>query len=102
MFDRRLEVETAMPSATGRKYFMTQASAKASFSNAPLSPDAHAARLRREMYSRGLILFAAFASFLLSVSLWFSGSELEGVFVGVWVPSIISLGAFLLPRRLDT
>ena len=44
---------------------------------------------------------AAFASFVLSVSLWFSGNELEGIFVGVWVPSIISLGAFLLPRGMN-
>jgi hypothetical protein len=56
-------------------------------------------RARREDAARGLILLAAFASFVLSVSLWFSGSEQEGIFVGVWVPSIISLGAFLLPRR---
>ena len=53
---------------------------------------------RREDVARGLILLAAFASFVLSVSLWFSGNELEGVFVGIWVPSIVSLGAFLLPR----
>jgi len=33
------------------------------------------------------------------VSLWFSGSEQAGIVVGVWVPSIVSLGAFLLPRR---
>jgi hypothetical protein len=61
--------------------------------------DAHAARERREDIARGLILLAAFVSFILSISLWFSGSELEGVFVGIWVPSIIGLGAFLLPRR---
>ena len=33
----------------------------------------------------------AFISFLYSVSLWFSGDQLEGVFVGVWVPSILAL-----------
>jgi hypothetical protein len=59
----------------------------------------HAARARRETIARGLILLAALMSFVFSVSLWFSGSELEGVFVGIWVPSIIGLGAFLLPRR---
>jgi hypothetical protein len=51
--------------------------------------------------ARGLILLAAFVSFVLSVSLWFAGNELEGVFVGIWVPSIISLGAFLMPRRVE-
>jgi hypothetical protein len=57
-----------------------------------------ASQARREAIARALILLAALASFILSVSLWFSGSELEGIFVGIWVPSIISLGAFLLPR----
>lgn len=53
---------------------------------------------RREGYARGLVLLAALISFVLSISLWFTGSELEGVFVGLWVPSILALGAFLLPR----
>ena len=49
-----------------------------------------------------IILAAAFVSFLLSVSLWFgvfgdTDREL-GVFVGLWVPSILSLGALLSPR----
>ena len=42
------------------------------------------------------ILLAAFISFILSVSLWFSGYKDEGMFVGIWVPSILSLGALLL------
>lgn len=65
----------------------------------PAVTDARAARERREAIARGLILLAALMSFILSISLWFSGSELEGIFVGIWVPSIISLGAFMLPRR---
>jgi hypothetical protein len=44
-----------------------------------------------------LVFFAAsFVSFLLSVGLWFAGHELQGIFVGIWVPSILSLGALLL------
>jgi len=39
-------------------------------------------------------LIAAAASFVLSVSLWFAGSREEGVFVGLWVPSIHAAGAF--------
>ena len=31
----------------------------------------------------------AFISFLFSVTLWFSGFKLEGIFVGIWVPSIL-------------
>lgn len=80
---------------------MTEMSSEAP-AGALTTADRDDARRKREDVARGLILLAAFASFVLSVSLWFSGSELEGVFVGIWVPSIISLGAFLLPRRGDS
>ena len=43
-------------------------------------------------------VIAAGASFLFSVYLWFSGSKDEGVFVGLWVPSILSFGALLMSR----
>jgi hypothetical protein len=46
--------------------------------------------------ARGLVLAAAFVSFVLSVSLWFTGNEQQGIFVGLWVPSILSLGALVL------
>ena len=36
----------------------------------------------------------AFISFLLSVSLWFSGQKDEGMFVGIWVPSILCFAIF--------
>ena len=49
-----------------------------------------------------LILTAAFLSFLLSVSLWFSGNKLEGIFVGIWVPSILSASIALRQRRSDS
>ena len=39
---------------------------------------------------------AAFASFVLSVGLWFSDRQDEGLFVGLWVPSILALGAFVM------
>ncbi len=44
-----------------------------------------------------LYMAAAFLSFLISVALWFFGddSELEAIFVGIWVPSILSLGVAL-------
>ncbi|MCY7378767.1 MAG: hypothetical protein LH467_05420 [Gemmatimonadaceae bacterium] len=42
------------------------------------------------------ILAAAFASFLLSVTLWFTGSHEQGLFVGLWVPSILSFGCVAL------
>ena len=45
-----------------------------------------------------IILAAAFVSFLFSVSLWFGvfgeGNRDSGIFVGLWVPSILALGLF--------
>ena len=41
-----------------------------------------------------LFLIATIISFLLSVSLWFLGFRDEGVFVGLWVPSILAAGIF--------
>lgn len=55
--------------------------------------------MARERTGKMLILGAAFVSFLLSVSLWFSGHHDEGVFVGLWVPSILSLGALMFAGR---
>jgi hypothetical protein len=45
------------------------------------------------------IMIAAGLSFLLSIYLWFSGSKEEGIFVGMWVPTILSLGAFVFAGR---
>ena len=53
---------------------------------------------RPETGARALILLGAFVSFVLSVMLWFGGSEEQGIFVGLWVPSILSLGALVLQR----
>ena len=53
----------------------------------------------REAGARYLILLAACISFVLSVTLWFGGHELQGIFVGLWVPSILSLGAIVLGRE---
>lgn len=49
--------------------------------------------------ARRLFLAAAGASFLLSVGLWFSGHKEQGAFVGLWVPSILSLGTLMLAGR---
>ena len=56
------------------------------------------------------IFLAAFLSFVFSVYLWFTGNKQEGIYVGIWVPSIIGIGLygkllrivhFVLYRRLD-
>lgn len=44
---------------------------------------------------KNIILLAAGVSFLLAVYLWFGGQKDEGIFVGLWVPSILALGALL-------
>jgi len=46
-------------------------------------------------------LVAAFASFVLSVTIYFQAGDdvlgrLNGIYVGIWVPSILSLGALVL------
>ena len=53
---------------------------------------------QRATGSKALVLLAATISFLFSVTLWFGGNELQGIFVGLWVPSILALGAIVLPR----
>ena len=46
-------------------------------------------------------VFLSFLSFLYSVGLWFSGYQLEGIFVGIWVPSILTLAICIRQRRND-
>lgn len=53
-------------------------------------------RLDRFHAVKLLFLTAAFLSLVLSVVLWFTGNEDEGVFVGLWVPAIHSLGTLVL------
>ena len=51
-----------------------------------------------------LLLAAAFISFLFSIYPWFQGQREEGLFVGLWVPSILAFGGFVrsaLQRLLD-
>ena len=43
----------------------------------------------------------SFLSFLYYVSLWFSGYKLEGIFVGIWVPSILAFAICIRQRRND-
>jgi hypothetical protein len=51
-----------------------------------------------QMAKLGFVI-AAGASFVFSVYLWFSGSKQEGVFVGIWVPSILSFGTLIFGGR---
>ncbi len=40
------------------------------------------------------ILSAALISMILSIVVWFSGSHDAGLFIGIWVPSILGFGAY--------
>jgi hypothetical protein len=51
-------------------------------------------QLDRRRLGATLFLVAAAASFVLSVTLWFTDNRDEGMFVGLWVPSILAAGAF--------
>tara|TARA_B100001175_G_C18966631_1_gene383213 strand:+ start:160 stop:333 length:174 start_codon:yes stop_codon:yes gene_type:complete len=44
-----------------------------------------------------LMLAATLVSFIVSVWLWFFGEnrELEAIFVGIWVPSVLSFATLL-------
>ena len=54
--------------------------------------------------SDALILLSAFLSFALSISLWFgffgTPDKQAGIFVGVWVPSILALGIYIKIKLL--
>ena len=51
--------------------------------------------------AKALIFLAAGMSFLMSVSLYFSGDHERGIFVGLWVPSILSAGTLLFGSEHD-
>ena len=54
-------------------------------------------RIPLDLKLKAPFLVAAFLSFLFSVYLYFVDDNLEaGIFVGLWVPSIHSLGTLLL------
>ena len=50
---------------------------------------------KRKLAKLGYVV-AAGASFVFSISLWFTGSKQEGLYVGLWVPSILSFGTLVL------
>jgi len=42
-----------------------------------------------------LLFIAAFLSLVFSEIVYFQGHKLEGIFVGIWVPSILGFGIYL-------
>jgi hypothetical protein len=60
--------------------------------------------VKPERILKGSFMLAAFASFLLSVTIYFQAGDdingrLNGIYVGIWVPSILALGTFVLAHR---
>jgi hypothetical protein len=60
-------------------------------------------RIRLTTFQKVKIAFllAGFVSFLFSVYLWFFVDKEQGVFVGLWVPSVLALGALVLAGERD-
>ena len=46
--------------------------------------------------AKALFLLAAALSFVMSVYMFFTGDHSRGIFVAIWVPSILSAGTLLL------
>ena len=55
--------------------------------------------MSRLAIARATYIAGAGISFLLSVYLWFTGSKEQGLYVGLWVPSILSFGTLMLGGR---
>ena len=47
------------------------------------------------------ILLASFLSMLFSIYLFYSNETERGIYVGLWVPSILSAGALLFAGRYE-
>ena len=54
--------------------------------------DAH----RRFWMTKAAFMVTSFLSLALSVTLWALGNQTQAIFVGLWVPSIHSLGTLVL------
>ncbi len=59
-------------------------------------------RERRRIVGKLFFLIAGTVSFFLSVGLWFLGDDRQtAIFVGLWVPSLFSLGGLVAaPERV--
>ncbi len=49
--------------------------------------------------AKALFYLAAFLSFAMSIHLFLSGDREQGIFVGLWVPSILAAGTLLYSRH---
>ena len=42
-----------------------------------------------------LLFIAALSSLIFAETLYFQGEKLDGIFIGLWVPSILAFGVYL-------
>jgi len=47
-------------------------------------------------------ILLAFLSFLYSIFLWFTGNEMDGIYVGLWPVTILAFAIALRQRRNDS
>jgi hypothetical protein len=47
-------------------------------------------------------ILLAFFSFLYSITLWFTGNQLEGIYVGLWPITILGFSIAIRQRRSDS
>ena len=57
---------------------------------------------REETATASAISLAAAGSIGVSIVQWLRGRREQAIFVGLWVPSILALGDFVLSRRRPT
>lgn len=57
--------------------------------------------MSKQAIAKATYVTGAGISFLLSVYLWFTGSKEQGLYVGLWVPSILSFGTLMMGGRHD-
>lgn len=62
--------------------------------------------MKPETILKATFILAAMASLVASIAIYFGAGDdmngrLNGIYVGVWVPSILALGAFLLSGKSD-
>ena len=62
--------------------------------------------MKPETILKATFILAAMASLVASIAIYFGAGDdplgrLNGIYVGVWVPSILALGAFLLSGKGD-
>jgi hypothetical protein len=53
-------------------------------------------KIKQVRMAKSLIFLAAFLSMIFSIFLFHSGDTQNGIFVGIWVPSILSAGSLML------